>query len=116
MNATSTIATLNIQTGASLTGAAGQGLTVTGAATVTGTLNVNASHGVSGVAPRWSLAIGLGTAFPYLTHVGAGTPIDALRNTFGGGTHGLGNGTGGTTPGNSGNAGGGGNGRGRKTL
>lgn len=80
------------------------------------TLNVNASHGVSGVAPRWSLAIGLGTAFPYLTHVGAGTPIDALRNTFGGGTHGLGNGTGGTSAGNSGNAGGGGNGRGRKTL
>jgi len=80
------------------------------------TLNVNASHGVSGVAPRWSLAIGLGTAFPYLTHVGAGTPIDALRGTFGGGTHGLGNGNSGTGPGNSGSAGGGGNGRGRKTL
>jgi hypothetical protein len=80
------------------------------------TLNLNASHGVSGVAPRWSLAIGLGTAFPYLTHVGAGTPIDALRGTFGGGTHGLGGGTSGTGSGNSGNAGGGGNGRGRKTL
>ena len=79
------------------------------------TLNLNASHGVSGVAPRWSLAIGLGTAFPYLTHVGAGSPIDALRGTFGGGTHGLGNGTSGTGPGNSGSAGGG-NGRGRKTL
>ena len=80
------------------------------------TLNVNASHGVSGVAPRWSLAIGLGTAFPYLTHVGAGSPIDALRGTFGGGTHGLGNGTSGTGPGNSGSAGGGGSGRGRKAL
>jgi hypothetical protein len=80
------------------------------------TLNVNASHGVSGVAPRWSLAIGLGTAFPYLTHVGAGSPIDALRGTFGGGTHGLGNGNSGTSPGNSGSVGSGGNGRGRKTL
>jgi hypothetical protein len=79
------------------------------------TLNVNASHGMSGVAPRWSLAIGLGTAFPYLTHVGAGSPIDALRGTFGGGTHGLGSGSSGTGPGNSGSAGGG-NGRGRKTL
>ncbi|HEX7978230.1 MAG TPA: hypothetical protein VF461_06485 [Gemmatimonadaceae bacterium] len=79
------------------------------------TLNVNASHGMSGVAPRWSLAIGLGTAFPYLTHVGAGSPIDALRGTFGGGTHGLGSGATGTGPGNSGSAGGG-NGRGRKAL
>jgi len=79
------------------------------------TLNVNASHGMSGLAPRWSLAIGLGTAFPYLNHVGAGSPIDALRGTFGGGTHGLGNGSSGTGPGNSGSAGGG-NGRGRKTL
>ena len=80
------------------------------------TLNVNASHGVSGVAPRWSLAIGVGTAFPYLTHVGAGSPIDELRGTFGGGTHGLGNGSSGTGQGNSGNAGSGSNGRGRKAL
>src|SRR5690349_15891239 len=77
------------------------------------TLNLNATHGVSGLAPRWSLAIGLGTAFPYLTHLGAGSPIDALRGTFGGGTHGLGNGSGGT-PGNSGSSGS--KGRGRKTL
>jgi hypothetical protein len=74
------------------------------------TLNLNASHGISGLAPRWSLAIGLGTAFPYLTHVGAGSPIDELRGTFGGGTHGLGKGSGGT-PGSSGSAGGKGNGR-----
>lgn len=77
------------------------------------TLNVNASHGMSGLAPRWSLAIGLGTAFPYLNHLGAGSPIDQLRNTFGGGTHGLG----GTGSGNSGNAGSSsGRGKGRKTL
>lgn len=45
LNASSTINTLTIQTGASLTGAAGFTLTVNGAATVTGTgaLNVNAS-------------------------------------------------------------------------
>jgi hypothetical protein len=76
------------------------------------TLNVNASHGVSGLAPRWSLAIGLGTAFPYLNHLGAGSPIDELRGTFGGGTHGLGGGTG---QGNSGN-GASAKGKGRKTL
>src|SRR5215208_3574608 len=57
------------------------------------TLNLNASHGVSGLAPRWSLAIGLGTAFPYLSHIGAGSPLGALGDTFGGGTHGLGGGT-----------------------
>jgi hypothetical protein len=78
------------------------------------TLNINASHGVSGLAPRWSLAIGLGTAFPYLNHLGAGSPIDELRQTFGGGSHGLG-GSSGTGSGNSGNAGGS-KGRGRKTL
>jgi hypothetical protein len=70
------------------------------------TLNVNASHGLGGLAPRWSFALGLGTAFPYLNHLGAGSPIDQLRETFAGGTHGLGNGngtgTGGTTnPGSS---------------
>jgi hypothetical protein len=79
------------------------------------TLNVNASHGMSGLAPRWSLAIGLGTAFPYLNHLGAGSPIDQLRETFGGGTHGLG-GTG-SGSGNPGGAGSGsGRGKGRKTL
>lgn len=68
------------------------------------TLNLNASHGLGGLAPRWSFAFGLGTAFPYLNHLGAGSPIDQLRETFAGGTHGLGNGngTGGsTTPGSS---------------
>ena len=79
------------------------------------TLNVNASRGVSGLAPKWSLAIGIGTAFPYLSRVGAGSAIDQLRDTFGGGTHGLdggttggsGTGTGGTSTDRS---------RGRKPL
>jgi hypothetical protein len=68
------------------------------------TLNLNASHGLGGLAPRWSFALGLGTAFPYLNHLGAGSPIDQLRETFAGGTHGLGNGNGSggsTTPGSS---------------
>ena len=56
------------------------------------TINVNASRGVSGIAPRWSLAIGFGTAFPYLSRLGAG-PLGALSDTFGGGTHGLDGGT-----------------------
>ena len=79
------------------------------------TLNLNASHGLGGLAPRWSFALGLGTAFPYLNHLGAGSPIDQLRETFAGGTHGLGNGNGNgsgtTSPGNSG-----GKGKGRTKL
>ncbi|MDB4882489.1 MAG: hypothetical protein JWL95_1255 [Gemmatimonadetes bacterium] len=77
------------------------------------TLNVNASHGLSGLAPRWSFALGFGTAFPYLNHLGAGSPIDQLRETFGGGTHGLGNGNGNGSSGGSTNSG---RGNGRKTL
>jgi hypothetical protein len=81
------------------------------------TINLNASHGVSGLAPKWSLAIGFGTAFPYLNHLGAGSPLGALSDTFGGGTHGLDGGTtggSGTTPGTGGSSSG--RGRGRKTL
>lgn len=76
------------------------------------TFNLNASHGVSGLAPKWSIALGLGTAFPYLNHLGAGSPIQSLQSTFGGGTHGLGGGTTGTGTG-SGTGGGSTNGRGR---
>ena len=80
------------------------------------TLNVSASRGVSGLAPRWSLAVGFGTAFPYLNHLGAGSPLGGLSDTFGGGTHGL---DGGTTGSGTGTGTGGsttGRGRGRKTL
>jgi hypothetical protein len=52
------------------------------------TLNVTTSHGLSGAAPSWSLAMGIGTAFPYLRHLDS--PSDLLRNAFGGGSHGLG--------------------------
>ncbi|MEO6525067.1 MAG: hypothetical protein ABIP93_00415 [Gemmatimonadaceae bacterium] len=74
------------------------------------TLNFNASRGLSGLAPRWSMALGFGTAFPYLNHLGAGSPLDQLRETFGGGTHGLGNGNGSTGGSSTGK------GRGRKIL
>jgi hypothetical protein len=73
------------------------------------TLNVSASRGVSGLAPKWSLAIGFGSAFPYLNHVGAGSPLGTLSDAFGGGTHGLGGGTVGTGSGTGGTS----NGRGR---
>jgi hypothetical protein len=56
------------------------------------TLNVTTSRGISGAAPDWSIAVGIGTAFPYLTHLGAGTPSETLQEAFGGGTHGIGNG------------------------
>jgi hypothetical protein len=52
------------------------------------TLNLTTSHGISGDAPQWSFAMGLGTAFPYLRHLNADSPINRLRRTFGGGTHG----------------------------
>ena len=53
------------------------------------TINMNVSHGVSGSAPGWSFALGFGTAFPYLNHVGARSADASLANTFGAGTHGL---------------------------
>jgi hypothetical protein len=53
------------------------------------TLNVNASRGLSGAAPRWSIALGYGTAFPYLNHLGSGgSSLRALNSAFGGGAHG----------------------------
>ena len=72
----------------SLTG--GLSLAVRGPVTV----NLNMSHGLSGVAPNWGFTLGLGTAFPYLNHLGAGSSLSTLQQTFGGGTHGLTKGTG----------------------
>ena len=77
------------------------------------TLNMSASRGVSGLAPKWSLAIGFGTAFPYLNHVGAGSPLGTLSDAFGGGTHGLDGGTVGSGTGSGSGTGGSSNGRGR---
>ena len=59
-----------------------------------GTLNVSGSHGMTGVAPKWSISVGIGTAFPYLNHLGGSSPAATLQQSFGGGTHGIGNGKG----------------------
>lgn len=66
-----------------------------------GTVNLTGSHGLTGTAPRWSMALGIGTAFPYLNHLGGSSPNTMLQQTFGGGTHGLAIGSG-TTAGASG--------------
>lgn len=53
------------------------------------TLNLSATRGLSGAAPSWSFALGFGTAFPYLNHLGSGgSSLGALNSAFGGGTHG----------------------------
>lgn len=44
-------------------------------------LNVSSAHGLSGIAPKWSIALGIGTAFPTLGHAEAAP----LRKAFGGG-------------------------------
>ncbi|MDQ2667067.1 MAG: transporter [Gemmatimonadota bacterium] len=54
-----------------------------------GTVNFSASHGIAGAAPRWSFALGVGTAFPYLNHLGGSSTSETLQQAFGGGTHGL---------------------------
>ena len=59
-----------------------------------GTLNLSASHGMTGVAPQWSMSVGVGTAFPYLSHLGGSSPAAILQQSFGGGTHGIGNSSG----------------------
>jgi hypothetical protein len=52
------------------------------------TVHLSTGRGLSGSAPVWSLAIGIGTAFPYVNHVGAAT--DQLRQALGSGSHGTG--------------------------
>lgn len=44
-------------------------------------VNVGASHGLSGAAPRWSLAFGVGTAFPVLGHASAAPLAKAFGNS-----------------------------------
>ena len=63
--------------------------TLTGATTFT----VSGSHGLSGAAPDFSISVAVGTAFPYLNHLGAGSALSALRTMAGGGSHGLGKGS-----------------------
>jgi hypothetical protein len=50
-------------------------------------LNFTTSRGLSGAAPRWSLGLGFGTAFPYLNHLGSGgSSLGTLNRTHGAGT------------------------------
>ncbi len=44
-------------------------------------VNIGASHGLSGAAPRWSLAFGIGTAFPVLGHANAAPLAKAFGNS-----------------------------------
>ena len=44
-------------------------------------VNVGASRGLSGIAPRWSLALGVGTAFPVLGHANAAPLAKAFGNS-----------------------------------
>jgi hypothetical protein len=52
-------------------------------------INLAASHGISGVAPTWSFSLGVGTAFPSLGHAASAMSTNVLSQNFGGGTHGL---------------------------
>ena len=52
-------------------------------------LSLNASRGISGATPTWSVAIGVGTDFASIGSVSVGGVAGRLRRAFGGGTHGL---------------------------
>ena len=52
-------------------------------------LSLNASRGISGATPTWSVAIGVGTDFASIGSVSVGGAAGRLRRAFGGGTHGL---------------------------
>ncbi|MFL5608803.1 MAG: hypothetical protein ACJ8AD_20270 [Gemmatimonadaceae bacterium] len=71
--------------GRSMSVSGGLDLVVVGATT----LHLNASHGLGGAAPTWSVGMAFGTAFPYLNHLGAGSSMGQGTSAFGGGTHGL---------------------------
>jgi len=43
-------------------------------------LNVSTAHGLSGIAPKWSIALGIGTAFPTLGHAEAAPLRKAFSN------------------------------------
>lgn len=44
-------------------------------------VNLSTSHGLSGIAPRWSLAFGVGTAFPVLGHANSAPLAKAFGNS-----------------------------------
>ena len=78
--------------------AASLALNVAGPYTVT----LSGGHGISGVAARWTFALGFGTDFAGLESLGSSSPIQRFMRSLGGGSH----------RGNSGSTPGGGHGRG----
>ena len=49
------------------------------------TLTVDAGHGLTAGAPRWTFVVGFGTAFAGINPVGATSPLRRFKGTLGGG-------------------------------
>lgn len=50
-------------------------------------ITVSAGHGISGMAARWSFAIGFGSDFTGLQSLGSSSPIQRFLKALGGGSH-----------------------------
>ena len=50
------------------------------------TLRVDAGHGLTTGAPRWSVEVGLGTAFAGLSPISASSPLRRMKKSFGAGS------------------------------
>jgi hypothetical protein len=59
------------------------------------TLTLSGGHGISGLAARWTMAVGFGTDFNGLQALGSSSPIQRFMRSLGGGSHG----NSGSTPG-----------------
>ena len=51
------------------------------------TMTLSAGHGISGIAARWSLAIGFGSDFAGIQALGSSSPIQRFMRSLGGGSH-----------------------------
>ena len=60
------------------------------------TVTLSGGHGISGMAARWTLALGFGTDFTGLQALGSSSPIQRFMRSLGGGSH---RGSSGSTPG-----------------
>jgi hypothetical protein len=59
-------------------------------------ITVSGGHGISGIAARWTFALGFGTDFTGLQALGSSSPIQRFMRSLGGGSH---SGNSGSTPG-----------------
>ena len=50
-------------------------------------ITLNGGHGISGMAARWTLAVGFGTDFSGLQALGSSSPIQRFMRSLGGGSH-----------------------------